>query len=167
VAIFDDWISTAQTGLAVLGASLTTYFVTRSRNSKLKKELATDVADIKETGFRIGWLERLVKKSEDDDRRIESLRESQLNDTRLIAKKEAECEACRERMQEVKLERDIAVEDMVKSREDVAALKEHIVVLDGQILMARVANVRLFAAMPDGLRQEMAEHLLKQEPTKP
>lgn len=166
MAIFDDWTNAAQTGLAALGATLTTYFVTRSRNSKLKKELATDVADIKEVALKTGWLERLVKERDEQNGRIESLRESQLNDARLIAKKEAECEACRERMQEMKLERDIAIEDMVKAREDVASLKEHIVVLDGLILMARVANVRLFAAMPDGLRQEMAEHLLKQEPQK-
>lgn len=164
MSILDQWftgIQTAATSVAtaIVGA-VGAWFA-------LRKRVSTDSADIKRTHLEMGWLERLVKKSEDDDKRIESLRESQLNDTRQIAKKEAEAEACRERMQEMRVERDLAMQDMVKAREDVAALKEHIVVLDGQILMARVANVRLFAALPDGLRQELAEHLLKQEPTKP
>lgn len=142
--------------------------------TKLMKDRAGEQILTTETSLQIGWLQGLVQQNERNQVEIQALRkqienysESRLNDARALERRDAEIVACKERSQEMKLDLELAVEDLVKSREDVAALKEHIVVVDGQMLAARVANVRLFAALPDGVRQEMAELLLKQEPAKP
>lgn len=168
------WLAVA----ALLAGAVKLLVNTRSQLSDLSGKLAKDRAGEQllgtETALQIGWLKGLVQQNERNQLEIQELRkrledygETRLNDARALERRDAEVVACKERAQEMKVERDIAVEDLVKSREDVAALKEHIVVLDGQMLAARVANVRLFAAMPDGLRQDMAELLLKQEPSKP
>lgn len=171
MSILDEWVSGFNAALTTVGTALGTgigaYFLGRRQFSKLAKDIAEDRAEVKRAGMEIGWLERMVKEHEEDKQRIESLRESQLNDARLIATKDADARACRERMEEAKLERDLAIEEVVKVREMLSAAKEHIIVVDGLLLTARVANVRLFAALPDGQRQEMAELLLKQEPGQP
>lgn len=161
---------------AVLAAAVKLLVSARGQISDLSAKLAKDRAGEQilgaETAVQIGWLRGMVERGERDglkinalEKKVEDMSESRLNDARALERKDAELVACRERTSEMKLERDLALEDMVKSREDVAALKETIVVYDGQLLAARVANLRLFTALTKDEQEKMREHLLKQEPS--
>lgn len=178
-AVWDDILTKTNAAwlvLAGIAAGAVKLLVTaRGQISDLSAKLAKDRAGEQilttETSLQIGWLRGIVEQGERDrikiatlEKRIEDYSETRLNDARALERKEAELVACRERVQEMRLERDLAQEDMVKSREDVAALKETIVVYDGQLLAARVANLRIFTQLPKDVQEQMREHLLKQEP---
>lgn len=129
----------------------------------LRKKVSSDTAEIRESALKSGWLERLVKENSAMDERIESLRESQLNDAKLIATKDAEAKACRERMDEAKLERDLAVEELQQAKSRAAACDALVLELRDEALDYRLANGRLFKELAaldkDAAERLMVEHL--------
>lgn len=160
--------------VVIAGGAIKLLVAARSQISDLSSKLAKDRAGEQilstETSLQIGWMQSLVQGNERKDVKIRELEtklenysETRVNDARMLERKDAELVACRERVQEMKVERDLALEDMVKTREQLAAVQEHIIVVDGLNLSYRLANAKLFAALPDGVRQGMVELLLKQE----
>lgn len=161
--------------LATIAAGAVKLLVTaRGQISDMSAKLAKDRAGEQvlntETRLQIGWMQSLVEGQTRDaakivtlEKRIEDYGETRVNDARMLERKDAELVACRERTVEMKIERDLALEDMVKSREQLAAEREHTIVLDGQLLTYRIANTKLFAALPDATREEMVDLLLKPE----
>jgi chromosome segregation ATPase len=178
IPVWDELLTKANAAWLVLSgigvAAVNHIIKLRRQLSELSTKLAKDRANEKvlavETTLQTGWLQGIltdrenlqaeVRKLED---RIESFRESELNSARIIERRDAELVACREKITEAKTERDLALEEMLKTKEMLAAVREHVIVVDGQMLNLRVANARLFAALPDEARQQMIDLLLKPE----
>lgn len=162
------WLAMA----AILAGIVKVLVTARSQISDLSAKLTKDRAGEQilttETSLQIDWLRGMVKDREElqaevrklEDR-IESFRESQLNDARIIERRDAELVACRERINEAKTERDIAVEEMIRTRERLAASEEHAIVLEGQMLNLKMANGRLFAELPKDTANRMIDLLVK------
>lgn len=143
-------------------------------SAKLAKDRAGERVLAVETTLQTGWMQGLVKARDDLqdevnklEERIESLRESQLNDARQIAKKDAEADACHERVQEARLDRQLAIDDMIKTREQLAAAMEHAIILEGQMLNLKYANARIFAELDHAKAMAMVDLLVKPGPSKP
>jgi hypothetical protein len=164
VSILDEWVSGFNAAAAAVGGvvmtAITTFFITRGKYSKLQKEIAADRADTKKIDLEAGWVERLVKDNHEKDDRIESLHTSQLNDARHIARVETEALACRERMSEAKIERDMAIEQMHQLQSRVAASEERVIALRDEVLDLKLANGRLLKELA-ALNTEAAERVLQ------
>jgi hypothetical protein len=176
--MWDDILTKTNAAWALLvviaGGAIKLLVTARSQISDLSSKLAKDRAGEQilstETSLQIGWLQGLVEGQKRDaakiqvlEKKIEDQGESRTNDARMLERKDAELLACRERTVEMKIERDLALEDMLKAREQLAAAQEHIVLVDGMMLTYRIANTKLFAALPDGTREQMVDLLLKPE----
>jgi hypothetical protein len=176
--MWDDILTKTNAAWALLvviaGGAIKLLVTARSQISDLSSKLAKDRAGEQvlntETRLQIGWMQSLVEGQTRDaakiqllEKRIDDYGETRVNDARMLERKDAELVACRERTVEMKIERDLALEDMVKAREMLAAEREHTIVVEGQMLSYRIANTKLFSALPDGTRQEMLELLLKPE----
>lgn len=142
-------------------------------HNKLNKDRSSEQLLSAETSVQIGWMRGLVERSERDalkiaalEKKIEDMNETRINDARALERKDAEGIACRERVQEMRLERDLAIEEMITTKKMLAAEQEHVIVIDELLFSYRMANAKLFAALPDGVRQQMVDYLLKTEPPK-
>lgn len=158
VAFDDQWFSglqTAVTGVATaVAGAVGAWFA-------LRRKVSNDTTDIKRAAMETGWLERLVKEREELLQRIESLRESQLNDARANARLEAECKACHERVEEAHVERDNAAEASQEAQRRRAAAEERIVMLTDEVLDLKIANGRLFKELA-AIDRNAAERVLQQ-----
>lgn len=163
---------------AILAGVLRLYFKLRAEHSemvsKLSKDRAGEMILSTETTLHVGWMKGLVESNERKDKKIieleaklENASESRLNDARMLARRDAELIACQEKTEEMRLEKELAEEELVKVKMMLAAVQEHVNVVDGQMVSYRIANTRLFTAMPPELQAKMRDLLLKQEPETP
>jgi hypothetical protein len=162
---------------AIVAGLIRLYMKLRKEHSEMLAQLAKDRASqtilSTETALHVGWMKGLVESNERKEQKIaelelknENREESRINDARMLAKRDEELVACRERVDEMRVERDLAQEGELKAREMLAAVQEHVNIVDGQMVAYRIANMRLFTAMPPELQKEMKELLLKQEPVR-
>lgn len=156
MSILDEWF----TGFQAAATSVATALAGAGAAwLALRRRVSADTAEIKETSFKIGWLERLVKEREEQDARIESLRESQLNDARVIARQEAVIAAGRERINEANVDRDRVQEELRHATSRMAACEEKAILLRDEVLELKLANGRLFKELAS-IDKDAAERLL-------
>lgn len=183
VSWWDEYISAVNAAIGVFVASVlsvgATYFSTRSKNSKLQVQMASNQADIKETLQKSGFLERVVIERDQLQLRLETLRtemqekldamqgkleaaaEIRLEDARQITRLETERRLDSARIEELEQEHSEVLALAQDRAQKMGACEEKMVILRDENLGLRMHAEKLAIALAKA-NPDMADRILEE-----
>lgn len=140
----DKWFTGLETGFSSLVTLLAGAGATWLA---LRKRVSSDTTDIRKDRLELGWTERLVKERDDLLARLESMRESQLNDARLIVRLETQATTMGEQIAEMS-EQNGRLQLLINLHDaKMGGCEERIRALSEQSLVVAMYNDKLFVAL--------------------